>query len=648
MMAGHACAFLGGWVSVVALSLLLVAGSAFADTLPTKPDFSDSTGAKGDGRGAPSLTLDQLIEAELPDIPSIIDCVGCPPSKVDPKSDDPEKPSLDVRLAWLYANLMKEIALDQKIPTALAAQQEQLRKEKGGYHKAAEESLATIRSSITAAEARKSGRVDEVLFKLAYLLDRAKQHDQARAFFRRLLKDYPHSKYVPLVNALMGDYFVNKGDPGSALKFYRLIKPYPKSGSLYAFASYKAGRCLHDLGSFEFAINTFTSVIHLLEDGKNGGSREQNMALMGAARIDLVKAYARAPGFPPERAWSLFRRIGGDFSPQMLEDLAEAYFCNGAPAASTRTYRQIILHHPGSPRLCEWQSRIVRDAGFSDKRDLLREMKKLARAYDGIRKLTSARPEQIEGCGTLFRSVAKDVAREWHAQARQACFNNLWAFPIDVIEAFLDRFPNDPDASEMRFRYAELLSGSRPHRWREAALQYEKTVLLAPNGEYAERAAYGAVLAREALLPLEDRPGSIADSTVSRQRDKGNGEKHLGEKTIPSRQEKLVSACNSYIKVAPDGPRSAEVKYRKGRVLYAYNHFDEAAGYFQEIVEKHGTDALTIAAAKLLLECLDKVGRVEELTAWVDRLLAQPDLMKDEEFRRELLSRKSHVGETSP
>ena len=56
---------------------------------------------------------------------------------------------------------------------------------------------------------------------------------------------------------------------------------------------------------------------------------------------------------------------------------------------------------------------------------------------------------------------------------------------------------------------------------------------------------------------------------------------------IPEYQKKMIGAFDTYIKYVPDAPELVTIKYRKARIYYEYNHFDEAAKLFEDIVNKH-------------------------------------------------------------
>ena len=116
--------------------------------------------------------------------------------------------------------------------------------------------------------------MDEVLFKLAYLLTSVKKEDQAREFFLRLIKDYPNSKYIPDAYLSFAEFYFDKADMDAALKFYEKVEQFPKS-SVYPYAVYKKGWCYVNLGDYKTALETFVNVVRMTQEGKVNVNRRR-------------------------------------------------------------------------------------------------------------------------------------------------------------------------------------------------------------------------------------------------------------------------------------------------------------------------------------------------------------------------------------
>jgi TolA-binding protein len=546
-------------------------------------------------------------------------------------ADDPEKPDYTFRLAELYAEQYKSFnfkarSLDQKIFEAKGTpRQSQLEAEQKRYE--AESQRWLVKSVEQYAETRKYkkyARQDENLFRLGYLLQLIKKEELAREVFLQLIKDYPSSKYVPEAYLAFAEFYFDKGEMDNALKFYRKVAEFPKS-NVYGYAVYKQGWCFANLGDYKKALEIFVDVIKIAQTGR-GGDKRQNQALEREAKRDVVKAYARVA--PADKAWQFFTRVGGETAPRMMEWLAEIYWEQGMFFESTKVYRNLIALNPQSPRLCEWQGKVVRNTLSSGtKNDQLVELAKLGLAYDRV--MTLQVKDDVKGeCKNGFHDVSKELALVWHKEAQKTKNPDTYKLVKHVYRVHLDRFSKEKDAVDMAFFYAEVLWVTEDYR--EAAEQYTKVIQMDPKGKYVHEAAFAAVLAWKSALNIDDE-GRGPD-----QRDS----KDLKPLPIPAYQQKMIAAFDTYIKYVPNPPDPRElvkIKYRKARVFYEYNHFDEAVKYFEDVVLNHPNDELAIYSANLLLDSLNAMKRTPEVLAWVEKFMGTPQLMKDEAFAKDMV-----------
>ena len=386
--------------------------------------------------------------------------------------DDPQKADFYFRLAELFAEKQRyffgrEHSLDQKIFDAPAGQKATLQREQAGYAKDQEKwLLQAVTTYIEASKYKKYPRMDEVLFKLAYLLQTVKKEDQAREFFHRLIKDYPNSKYVPEAYLSFGEYFFAKGEMDNALKFYERVEQFPKS-PVYGYAVYKQGWCYINLGDFKKALEIFVDVIRLAKENR-GGDKRQNVALEREAKKDVVKAYARTPGANPDKAWEFFQRVGGDFAPKMMEALGELYWEQGMFGDSTKVYRKMIALTPTSPRICEWQNKVVRNTlSQGTKRDQVQEVGRLGLAYEHVMKMPSVKRDVTEECRNAFHDISKELALVWHKEAQKTKNPDTYQLTKYVYKVYLDHFGKEKGDIDMAFYYGEVLWVTES--WKEAA-----------------------------------------------------------------------------------------------------------------------------------------------------------------------------------
>lgn len=607
-------------------------------TKPTPPP-------KEQKQSGPTITLDQFIGTRQEKIQKITDQQITQMQRLIrvTGNDDPQKPEFHFRLAELFAEKQRYFffqarSLDQKIFEAknggeratLTRQQQEHDREHEKWL------LKAVEAYIEASKFKKYDRMDEVLFKLAYLLQTVKKEDQAREFFHRLIKDYPNSKYVPNAYLSFAEYFFGKGEMENALKFYEKVEQFPKS-TVYGFAVYKKGWCYINMGDFKRALEIFVDVIRLCQSGKI--DKAQRGPLEREAKKDVVKAYARTPGANADRAWDFFQRVGGDFAPKMMEALAELYWEQGMFGESTKVYRKIIAMNQQSPRLCEWQNKIVRNTlSQGTKRDQVQEIQRLGAIFEAVRGMQGVKKDILDECKNSYHDTTKELALIWHKEAQKTKNPDTYQLVRFIYKEYLSHFASEKGAVDMAFFYGEVLWVTES--WKEAAEQYTKVVEMDPKGKHVQEAAYAAVLAWKNALNIDDQGQGPQDKGTQ-------DEKNLKAKPIPEYQKKMISAFDTYIKYVPNAPELVKIKYRKARIYYEYNHFDQAVPLFQDIVQNHVKDDLAIYSANLLLDALNAQGKTKEVVIWVEKFLQIPDLMKDPEFQKQMVQIKtdSYVAE---
>ena len=181
---------------------------------------------------------------------------------------------------------------------------------------------------------------------------------------------------------------------------------------------------------------------------------------MKEAKKDIVKAYAHVGG--PEKAWEFFQRTGGDYAPKMMESLAELYWEQGQFGDSSRVYKKVIAQNMDSPRICEWQNKIVRNTlSAGNKKDQVQEIERLGAVFDKVADMKAIKKDQLEECRNTFHDTTKELALIWHKEAQKTKNHDTYALDKFVYKVFLDHFPKDKDSYEMTYYYGELLG-----RWR--------------------------------------------------------------------------------------------------------------------------------------------------------------------------------------
>ncbi|MCC6995812.1 MAG: hypothetical protein IT370_14475 [Deltaproteobacteria bacterium] len=486
-------------------------------------------------------------------------------------------------------------------------------------------------------------RMDSVLFFLAYMLTQAQMDGEARTVFKRLIKDYQGSKYIPDAYLAFAEYFFGKGDFDSALDFYNKVLEFKNSG-VYGYAKYKTAWVYYNLGDQEKALGTLIDVVQEMKD------KPKSKTLVRAARKDVVRVYAEIG--QADKAYALFKKVGGDQSLEMMAQLGDLYMGNGKFNDAIKTYHELMKIDSKNKELCNWQFVVFR-AQFALPGDTKRvdELENLVRVYKAAEAKKIDLPKaQLEECHDNAMNTASELARLWHTEAIDDQGNVRIAdrlpFVYRLYKIYLDNFGTEEEASEMRL-YAAELSWTRAEKetnpsqqrqlFAEAAEIYS-AIARTPNApqEIVKEAAYSAMQAWKNALAVDDRAGI----------DSKKDEKNRKELAIPDNQKKLMESFDLYVKyVKPPAPNvtyndSDEdyvfMKFYKARIFYEYNHFADAIPVLEDIINSHRKSRYAPDAAIALLDSLNNGDRQDDIPKWVDKLQGMPEMLANAELKDNL------------
>lgn len=553
---------------------------------------------------------------------------------------DPELPEYYFRLAEAYGEKSQYFnfqarELDQKIYEAKTQSEKNALTQRQRNYDAESKKWLTegVKVLLFIAQSNQPNflgynKMDNVLFSLAFLLSQAKKTDEARVFFHRLIKDYPQSKYIPDAWLAFAEYYFNEGDMGEALKLYDKVAQYPDS-SVYAYSIYKQGWCYLNLKEPQKALEKYVQVIKIAENKKDDANVRQ---LQKEARKDIVRAYASVG--TPEKAWPFFQKTGGDYAPKMLEMLAELYFSMGKFVETIKSYRQIIGLNEGSERVCAWQNEVVKASlAAVPKGEQVKEVQRLANVYDNIKGKQGLKKGTVEECRAAASGILRELATIWHKEAQKTQNNDTYVLSGQLYREYLERFPEEKDACQLRFYYSELLFKlgevfAKKEYWAQAAESYTRVVEGCPNDPNVKEAAYATVVAWKNALNVQDK-----DFDKSSKPDQGPME-------LSEDLRKMVAAFDTYLKAVPDAPERVQILYNKARIYYEHNRFDEAAPLFDEIATKYPGHELAVYAANLYLDTLNIGKKFDVLEKTVDRYLTIEELNQDPSMHEMLVKLK--------
>lgn len=560
------------------------------------------------------------------------------------RAGDPRGADYLLRLAETYFELQtfhrtQAGSLDQPIYEARQAKNANRVRDLQRQKQEAEQGLQRYREDAIRTYARlvrdypNYNRMDEVLFSLAFGLEEMRQFDRARQVYHRLIKGYPQSRFIPHAYLSFGEYYFGEGDMRAAQQFYSKVTEIPvERNPVYGYALYKQAWALYNVEDFRGALTQFVRVVEFSQQNPEA----TDAANLGRqARRELVLPYSRVGR--PNQALDFFRRYAADEDQamQMLESLAELYFDTGEWPKTIEVYHKLMSERPQGPKTCYWQSRVTNAVISSKpKSDQTREVRRLVDLYGTF--VEAQHPtESVNECKQATAGVLVYLATAWHREAigsdDQPGTNdrNTMRAAATLYRLVLDRFPDMADMEfpeidrrdwpteyRISYFYAELLW--RMEEWATCGPAFDRVVELNPQGEFTQDAAYAAVLCYNSLYQQEyqsrerqTREAPSDNRRGRRGRQAAEPEDDIAQvapRELSDTENGMLNAFSRFVCYVADSDELPTIKYRRARIYYESNRYEEAAVLFRDIAWNHRDSELAEYAANLYLDSLNILG----------------------------------------
>ncbi|MBN2529513.1 MAG: tetratricopeptide repeat protein [Deltaproteobacteria bacterium] len=591
----------------------------------------------------------------------------------------------------------------------LRAQQIALDKKSTAVREAAIKAYVQIRDKFQDYDA-----YDQILFAIAYEIDqmavevedaatKSAYRARAREFYQQLIRNYPNSKYIPHAWMAYGEYYFHEEkNVEQAMKAYEQVVEWgEKNNPNYVIAMYYQAWCLINMQDHKQAINQFNRVIQYSDSHPDS---KEAKSVARRAKLELVSPYSKIGN--PKEAWTLFQKLGGDLAQKMLDKLAYSYYDEGQWQDAIIVFHQLQklevenYNKNNGDDLCKYQISVTRATINALPKE--KQTQEIARQISLSKKFGSEKHDskKIDECNQESISIAWDIATQWHLESVGNESSPGTKSPetmqhcIDLYNSILENYPNldelkvegfDDKTKPTRYRVAYYKAELYwfMEDWEKCGPAFDQVVEMDPSGQYTGDAAYAAVLCYNKVYVQKraesdkDRKHEINadDKDTEKKCNKQCKKKKNEEKTacvetckeenrqvlepiaLSPLEEGILKSYGRYICTVKDAPDLANIKYRRARIYYEANMFQEAAVLFKDIAVNHSDEEIGVYAANLYLDSLNALGSLvkEPIDSCYDDLAAVVDvfidtsktpgsnLMKDEQFAAQIKSLKVGV-----
>jgi TolA-binding protein len=458
-------------------------------------------------------------------------------------------------------------------------------------------------------------KIDTVIYLFAFSLRDQSRLDEAIVYFKRLLRDYPRSRFRADAWMALAEYrFYEQQDYTGALRAYDQVRKFPSS-PLYGLALFKTAWCHWKLGHTELAAARFKDVLDLGRAAKDRSLEEQKRAaeLQDQALDYLVELFTEDDTKSAQDAYDFLAQIGGKpYSLRVMRRLADTVYDQTRYERAAQAYLFVLSLDRKQLDAPVLQQRVVESFQALGRGDrAAAEMRRLAVLY-GPRsewaKANADHREAVQNARTVAEGFIRTQAKTLHAQAQRnekesrVVDRERYEHAAEAYHFYAEQFPDAKDIVELRYLRADILY-FKLKDLRGAGQEYLEVGRSKPVGAQHKEALLQAMNAFEKLRPPAP-----------------TGEAARKKRAVTNDDRRFAEAADLYATLFPNDKDIITVIYKNGQFFYDYADYDEAIKRFGLIIERYPGSPVAGPAGDRLLECLGAARNYENIESWGRRL----------------------------
>jgi len=489
--------------------------------------------------------------------------------------------------------------------------------------------------------------LDGARYLLAYCKLQEGQDEEAKDILMTLIAEHPESEFIPEAWIRIGEYYFDINDLASAQLAYAEAMKFPES-RFYDKALYKLAWTYYRQDNFDEAIVRFKELVEYsdAQEAKTGrsGSVLRSEAVQYIA-ISLAEADWDGDGITDDvfglpRA-QLYIKGEKEYEREVLSQLSEYLFENNFFDETIQVVRYTLAtfpDHPLNPQLHEQM--VLAMFRADDMNSAFEERRQLGEFYgpgsDWYGKQEIAgEVEAMRYASTLVKDNLIQSATWFHEQAQKerdeaivnedsamlASSKRKYELASKTYAEFLKKHPNDKDAFQWNYYYAETLFYSE--QFLAAYEQYravrEMDLRDDEFEEIQEVCGLNAIKALEKVIeaqvatgevPSKILPGggedAVEEVVESAPADPDAGPAAITAEPLPEIARKYVTALDRYVvlgfKNKADPFLDSKFAFQAAKLFYDFNDFPEARRRFEWVIRNYPDQQVGAFAASLMLE----------------------------------------------
>ena len=452
---------------------------------------------------------------------------------------------------------------------------------------------------------------DKVHFFMAHEFKELGKIDQMIIHYRKIIKSFPKSLYVPESYLLLGDHYFKSQDLDMAQTHYSEIIKFPDSPA-FSIAQYKLGWCHINRAEFQKAIKRFEIALSSAKKHKTNDIdtyrridiRLESLTDIAFCYVDCYKKHSpeKAIAYFQSYAWSL-----GSFITS-LEKLAGRYFLKKKWKHSIIVYRKLSELQENTDNLLIYSQKIF---------ECLRETNEYEHANTDVQIIIKALEKQRYSTHISkkekvkkekeYEIFAREIITSLHDNARKQ--NNIEAFKqaSDAYLVYLDFFRETDVFWEMTANCAEALFASE--NFIKAGQHYEKLYNNAPEKIVnKEEVLFSALTSYYHALKNKDKLNPYEKNYC---------------------RQGLLSNGKIFVDKFPNAKQIQDVLFNMAWITYDEGKYDLAIEQFKSFINTYPNGRATRAAIHLIMDAFYMKEDFKGLVIFGKDILSNPKITND-------------------
>ncbi|MCB0406266.1 MAG: tetratricopeptide repeat protein, partial [Bdellovibrionales bacterium] len=442
------------------------------------------------------------------------------------------------------------------------------------------------------------------------------------AYFKRLAREYPKSKYVHEANVHLGDFYFDNASWAVSADYYKKIIS-AKYEPLMPYSVYKRAWAQYNLGDHKGSLAGFKWVISHESDSTDSSF----LRLKGEAIRDIALPFVELGLL--EESIKFYKNAGNPYTRAGLENMARVYQEKGKQGSAIILWKELLKGNPNHEKNPEYDLNIIESYRLANATD-----KAVSHLFDrlpaysknsGWYELNARDPKVVASVRDSFEEMARKMAFESHATAQKLKKAHLYEIAKQLYTKYLEHFDKTTDAPKIRFYLAEILYKNK--NYLPAAHHYYQVYEDPHAGKLRADAIEYALTALDRQLNIErKKQGLAAISSKSSTKLTANLEEPLELLPYSNTELAFLKIAQEYLKQFPKTKQAPDILYSDSYLRYVHHEIDPAYEGFWNFIKTYPKHPSAYSAAHLILDILNRRKDYTKLIAAAKQFNQTPGL----------------------